>query len=78
MKIAVSIPEDVFAEAEELARRQRMSRSRLYSRALAEYAARHAPDRVTEAMNQVVDEVGAGFDPFVERAARVTLARVEW
>jgi metal-responsive CopG/Arc/MetJ family transcriptional regulator len=78
MKTAVSIPEEVFAEAEALARRQRVSRSRLYSRALAEYVARHAPERVTETMNRVVDEVGAGPDPFVEQAARAALARVEW
>jgi predicted transcriptional regulator len=78
MKTAVSIPGDVFSEAEELARRLRTSRSRLYSRALAEFVARHSPDRVTEAMNRVVDEVGPGADPLVVRAARAVLERVEW
>jgi predicted transcriptional regulator len=78
MKTAVSIPEDVFTEAEELARRLRTSRSRLYSRALSEFVARHAPDRVTEAMDRVLDEVGPGADLFVSRAARAVLERVEW
>lgn len=55
MKTAVSIPDDVFQEAERLAAELRTSRSQLYSRALQEFVTRHAPNRLTEAMNRVVD-----------------------
>jgi metal-responsive CopG/Arc/MetJ family transcriptional regulator len=79
MKTAVSIPEDVFAGAERLARRTKRSRSDIYAAAVREYIARHSGDAVTEAMNSVIDEVGAsGADPFVSLAARNTLERVEW
>jgi predicted transcriptional regulator len=78
MKIAVSVPDDVFQEAEELARRMRRSRSEVYSRALAEYIARHAPDRVTEAMDRVVAEVGEPADEFVGVASRRVLKRSDW
>ena len=78
MKTAVSIPDDVFEKAERLARRMKKSRSELFSRALAEYVARHAPDQVTEAMNQVCAEIGIEPDPFGSAAARRTLGRVEW
>ncbi|HET7177692.1 MAG TPA: hypothetical protein VFI63_03295 [Solirubrobacterales bacterium] len=78
MKTAVSIPDDVFEEAERLATDLRTSRSQLYSRALREYVARHAPDRLTEAMNKVVDEVGGETDEFNRRAARQVLEKVEW
>jgi metal-responsive CopG/Arc/MetJ family transcriptional regulator len=78
MKTAVSIPDDVFRDAERIAKRTRKSRSRVYSDALREYVARHAPDEVTDAMNRVVAEVGATSDPFVARAARRTLEKVEW
>ncbi len=78
MKTAVSIPDDVFEEAERLAADLRTSRSQLYSRALQEFVARHAPDRLTEAMNRVIDEVGGEVDEFSQRAARRLLARVEW
>ena len=54
MKTAVSIRNDVFEEAEHLAKHLRKPRSEVYSLALAEYVARHVPDRVTEAMNRVV------------------------
>jgi predicted transcriptional regulator len=78
MKTAVSIPDDVFDKAERLARRMKKSRSELFSRALAEYVARHAPDHVTEAINQVCAEIGIEPDAFGSAAARRTLERVEW
>jgi metal-responsive CopG/Arc/MetJ family transcriptional regulator len=77
MKTAVSIPDDVFEKAERLAHRMK-SRSELFSRALAEYVARHAPDHVTEAMNQACAEIGIEPDLFSSAAARATLERVEW
>jgi metal-responsive CopG/Arc/MetJ family transcriptional regulator len=78
MKTAVSLPDEVFQEAERLAAHLKTSRSELYARALSEYIARHAPERVTEAMNRVIDEVGEEPDPFVSAAARRILERVEW
>jgi metal-responsive CopG/Arc/MetJ family transcriptional regulator len=78
MKTAVSIPDEVFAQAEALAHRAKRSRSELYARALREYVARHAPDRVTEAMDRVIEEVNEPRDKFRSRVARRTLERVEW
>jgi hypothetical protein len=78
MKTAVSIPDDVFEQAEALAQRAKRSRSDVYARALSEYLARHAPDRVTEAMNRVLDELDEPLDKFTSRAARRTLDRTEW
>jgi hypothetical protein len=78
MKVAVSIPDDVFAETESLAKQLKSSRSEIYSRALSEFLRRHTPDRVTETMNQVVAVVGETTDPFTKRAARRMLRRVEW
>ena len=78
MKTAVSIPDEVFEEAEALAHRAKRSRSELYARALREYVARHAPDRVTEAMDRVLDEVNEVDDQLGRRAARRTMARAEW
>lgn len=77
MKAAVSIPDEVFAEADRLAKQLNTSRSQLYSRALKEFLARHAPDQVTAAMNRVCDDI-AGTDEFVERAARRVVKKIEW
>jgi metal-responsive CopG/Arc/MetJ family transcriptional regulator len=78
MKIAVSVPDDVFQEAEELARRMKRSRSEVYSRALAEYVARHSPDRVTEAMDRALTEIGESADHFVQTASHRVLKRSDW
>jgi metal-responsive CopG/Arc/MetJ family transcriptional regulator len=79
MKTAISVPDDVYREAERHAKRTRKSRSQLYAEALKEYLARHAPDEVTERMNEVLEEVGqAGPDPFVDGVARRVLEAVEW
>jgi hypothetical protein len=78
MKTAVSIPKEVYAETERLARRLKKSRSEVYSLALAEYLARHAPDRVTEAMDRVCADLGQESDQFAAVAARRILERNEW
>jgi metal-responsive CopG/Arc/MetJ family transcriptional regulator len=78
MKTAVSIPDEVYEQAERFVRRTGRSRSDVYSRALAEYLARHAPDDVTDAVNRVVDELNEGEDRFIGTTARGTLGRTEW
>jgi metal-responsive CopG/Arc/MetJ family transcriptional regulator len=78
MKTAVSIPDEVYKVAERLARRSKKSRSRLFSDALREYVARHAPDEVTEAMNKACAATGQVEDAFVASATRRILERIEW
>jgi antitoxin MazE6 len=83
MKTAISIPDAIFEEAERLARRTKRSRSEIYSRALADYIARHSDDRVTEAMDRTLaalegDAGKRGADGFVAAASRKILQRTEW
>ena len=78
MKTAVSIPDDVFEKAERLARGAGRSRSELYSAALREYVARHAPDEVTQRMNRACALVAGEADEFVQAAGQRVLESVEW
>jgi metal-responsive CopG/Arc/MetJ family transcriptional regulator len=78
MKTAISLPERVFREAERFARRVRKTRSRLYAEAIAEYLARHAPNDITESMNQVCDRIGVPADKFQVKAARQILSKEAW
>jgi metal-responsive CopG/Arc/MetJ family transcriptional regulator len=81
MKTAVSIPDDVFKEAERLARRTKQSRSRVFSDALREYVARHTPDEITEAINRACAELGSQNreeDRFAVSVGRRVLERSEW
>ena len=78
MKTAVSVPDDLFAKVDRFARRAKRSRSEVFSAALREYMARHAPDEITEAINRAVDEIGDQTDEFVAAASRRILERTEW
>ena len=78
MKTAVSIPDELYAEAEQTIRRLGKSRSQFYADALREYLARHDPDAITQALNQVYERLDSQSDPAVSAAAREVLQRVEW
>lgn len=78
MKVAVSIPDPVFEEAERLAKRLKASRSEIYARALAAFVGTHSPDRVTKSLNETLDAVGPMSDGFVREAARRAFDRTEW
>mgnify|MGYP001818187608 CR=1 FL=1 len=64
--------------AERLAKRLKVSRSELYSRALREYLARHSPDEVTRALDVLCEELDTGSDEFVREASRRVLRASDW
>jgi len=74
MKTAISIPDEVFEQAEELARRTGKSRSEIYSRAVREYVARYSTDALTQALDEVWDAEPAKA-AFGREAARRTFER---
>jgi metal-responsive CopG/Arc/MetJ family transcriptional regulator len=77
MKTAISIPDDVFQAADEMAHKMKKSRSEIYSRAVREYVARYSEDGVTEALDAVYEAADAP-DEFAQAAAQSTLRRTEW
>jgi predicted transcriptional regulator len=79
MKTAVSVPDDLFEQVDRLARRSRRSRSDVYSAALREYVARHAPDEVTAGLDAVLEQIGPlDADAFTAAAARGIFGATEW
>jgi metal-responsive CopG/Arc/MetJ family transcriptional regulator len=78
MKTTVTIPDDLFKLVKGFARRARTSQSRVFSDALKEYLARHAPGEITETMNQACAEIGDTNDSFVSSAARRIAEQNKW
>jgi hypothetical protein len=78
VKTAVSIPDDVFEQAERLARRNNVSRSELYATALRALLADDAA--VTEQLNRVYrgDDAADVVEPVVTAAARKTFTSTDW
>ena len=66
MKVAVSIPEDLFESAESLGKRLGVSRSRLYATAIAEFLAKHQGRKTTERLNHLY----AGDESRLEKPLR--------
>ena len=78
MKTAVSLPDEIFRDAESLARRLKKSRSQLYQEAVAEYVARHEPEAITDALNRLAEDVNTRPDELASAAPRRVLKRSEW
>jgi predicted transcriptional regulator len=77
MKTAISLPDPVFRSADRLAARLGISRSELYCRAIKDLLARHDESGVTEQLDAIYGEPGAGegLDPVVAALQAATLAR---
>lgn len=78
MKVAVSIPDPLFAQVDALARRLKLSRSKVYARALDAFVADHDADRVTEIANALADHFGTEPDPLALAGGRTAAANTEW
>ena len=75
MKTAVSIPERLFRQADRLARRLGVTRSRLYAAAIEHYLARRLGENTTERLNAVYGPDGSGseIDPSLAAAQARTI-----
>ena len=78
MKVALSIPDELFDSAETLVKRLGVSRSRLYATALADYVARHQSRKVTARLDAVYASEESGLDTSLRRAQARSLPRDSW
>ncbi len=78
MKTAISIPDEVFQAAEELAERLGVSRSELYATAVAEYVVALRSRGVTARLNEVYADHSSSLDPALERAQADAVGSEEW
>jgi metal-responsive CopG/Arc/MetJ family transcriptional regulator len=78
MKTAISLPDNLFEAAEQLAKRLGLSRSKLYATAIEEYLCAHRDEAVTELLNRVYEEEGASFEPALAALQAEVLPRDDW
>ena len=78
MKIALSIPDELFETAETLSKRLGLSRSRLYATALADYVAKHRGRKTTDRLNAVYVDQSSRLDAPVRRAQRRSIGSGRW
>jgi len=78
MKVAVSIPEDLFDSAESLGKRLGVSRSRLYATALAEFLAKHQGRKTTDRLNRVYAEEDSRLETPLRRRQARSVGHESW
>jgi metal-responsive CopG/Arc/MetJ family transcriptional regulator len=78
MKTAISIPDNVFMQADHLAKRLHMSRSELYTHAVEEYVGEHRHARVREKLDEVYSTESSAVDPALLNAQATSLLEEEW
>jgi metal-responsive CopG/Arc/MetJ family transcriptional regulator len=78
MKVAVSIPDDIFEDAEYLSRSQGKSRSKLYADAIAEYVGAYRTEATTAQLNAVYEAEKSSLDTALNSAQFQTLEEEDW
>ena len=78
MKTAISIPDDLFQAADELANELGVTRSKLYATAVSDYLARRRDERITELLDEVYREQPSQLAPELRRMQGRSLAADEW
>lgn len=80
VKTAISIPDDIFWAAEQLAKRIGSSRSELYTTAIATSLKDHRHRGVTERLNAVYAqaEESSELDPVYHAFQVLSLSREDW
>ena len=72
------MPDDIFAEADRLARRTRVSRSELYARAVESYVKGHRHQGVREKLNAVYGAEPSRLDAVTSRRPKRSLTKEDW
>jgi metal-responsive CopG/Arc/MetJ family transcriptional regulator len=78
MKVAISVPDQVFEAGEHLARRLKLSRSQLYSDALAAYLKSRGAAAVTAQLNAVYPATASRLDESIAAAQERSLSHETW
>ena len=68
MKVAISLPDALFTQADRFAARAGINRSQLYARAIEAFLAAQDADPVTQALDELADELGPGAGAEAGRA----------
>ena len=78
MRVAVSIPDELFKNGEAVAKQLKVPRSRLYATALAEYLKRLEEDSITERLNEIYSRVDSRLDEAWQRVQLERLSDERW
>lgn len=78
MKTAISVSDDVFQLTEKLAKRLKVSRSKVFAMGVKKLAEEYDDDQVTAKLNEFYEKEKAEIDPVIMKMAALSLLQDEW
>ncbi|MDQ3323427.1 MAG: hypothetical protein M3525_13500 [Acidobacteriota bacterium] len=78
MKTAISVSDDVFELSEKLAKKLKVSRSKVFALGVQKLAEEHDDNEVTARLNEFYEKERAEIDPVIMKMAALSLPKEEW
>lgn len=78
MKTAISIPDNIFQAAEQYAKSHGVSRSKLYSEAVAQFLEKHSKDQITQRLNELYSDQSSEMNETITTLQLNSLEKEEW
>ena len=78
MKTAISLPDSLFDEGEQMAQQLGMSRSELYATALDAYLSAYRDESVTQQLNALYSEEPSAMDALFTQLQGLSLPEEAW
>jgi len=78
MKTAISVSDDVFQLSEKLAKKLKVSRSKVFAMGVKKLAEEYDDDEIIARINKVCEETDTSLDPFWKEAQGRVLPKEKW
>lgn len=78
MKTAISVPNDVFELSERLAKKLKVSRSKIFAMGIKKLGEVYEENEVTANLNKFYENERAEIDPILMKMAALSLPKEEW
>lgn len=78
MKTAISVSDDVFELSEKLAKKLKVSRSKVFAMGVQKLAEEHDKDEIIARINRVCEEVDTSLDSVLKQYQSRVLRREKW
>lgn len=78
MKTAISVSDDVFELSERLAKKLKVSRSKIFAMGVKKLAEEHDEQELIANINKVCEKVDTSVDPALFKMTMMSLPKDEW
>lgn len=78
MKTAISVPDDVFELSERLAKKLKVSRSKIFAMGVKKLGEEYDDENLVARINAVCEKVDTSLDPFWRKKQARVLSKDKW